>query len=139
YEQKDAIIRTVSHYQWYEDRLHELLSVDPTLLEKVQKVILIGCGTSWHAARSAEFFFESIVQMPATAVLASEFRYKTFFPSHTTLYVLVSQSGETADTLEVLRMINQYDLLTVALTNVSTSTLVCECKGKLITLAGPEI
>lgn len=139
YEQKDAIIRTISHYQWYEDRLHELLGLQESDLAGIEKIILIGCGTSWHAARIAEFFFESIAKIPSVAVLASEFRYKTFFPSHKTLYVFVSQSGETADTLEVLRMVNEYNLLTVALSNVATSTMVRECKGKLLTHAGPEI
>lgn len=139
YEQKDAIVRTISHYQWYENRLHELLGVDEASLQAVEKIILIGCGTSWHAARIAEFFFESIAKIPSVAVLASEFRYKTFFPSRKTLYLFVSQSGETADTLEVLRMVNQYDLMTVALSNVATSTMVRECKGRLLTHAGPEI
>jgi glucosamine--fructose-6-phosphate aminotransferase (isomerizing) len=139
YEQKDAIIRTISHYQWYEDCLHELLGLNKATLQSVEKIILVGCGTSWHAARIAEFFFESIAKIPSIAVLASEFRYKTFFPSSKTLYVFVSQSGETADTLEVLRMVSQYDLLTVALSNVATSTMVRECKGRLLTHAGPEI
>lgn len=139
YEQKDAIIRTVSHYQWYEDRIHELLGLQESDLKKVEKIILIGCGTSWHASRIAEFFLESLAHIPSAAVLASEFRYKTFFPSDKTLYIFVSQSGETADTLEVLRMVDEYNLLTVALTNVATSTLARECKGKLLTHAGPEI
>jgi len=139
YEQKDAIIRTISHYQWYEDRLHELLGLHKADLDAVEKIILIGCGTSWHAARIAEFFFESIAKIPTSAVLASEFRYKTFFPSHKTAYIFVSQSGETADTLEVLRMVNEYNLLTLALSNVATSTMVRECKGRLLTHAGPEI
>lgn len=139
YEQKDAIKQTIMHYQWYEDSLHELLGLESHILDTIEKIILVGCGTSWHAGRIGEFFFESIAGVPASAVLASEYRYKTFFPSLRTLYVFVSQSGETADTLEVLRMINAYNLVTVALTNVSTSTLVRECHGVLLTHAGPEI
>jgi glucosamine 6-phosphate synthetase-like amidotransferase/phosphosugar isomerase protein len=75
-----------------------LLQLEKSALEGIEKILLIGCGTSWHAARMAEFFFESIAHIPATAVLASEFRYKTFFPSSKAMYIFVSQSGETADT-----------------------------------------
>jgi glucosamine--fructose-6-phosphate aminotransferase (isomerizing) len=87
----------------------------------------------------AHFFFEAIAHIPVAVHLASEFRYGSFFPNKNTLYIIISQSGETADALEALRLINAYCLSTIALTNVATSTIVREAKGFLLTCAGPEV
>ena len=71
--------------------------------------------------------------------LASEFRYRHFFPDNNGAYIMISQSGETADTLEALRMINSMKLPTIALTNVASSTMVREADGFLLTQAGQEV
>ncbi len=140
YEQKQAIARTVHFYQsMKKGQVEETLGVTQDFLRDVEKIYLIGCGTSWHAGRIAEFFFESVTGVPAAAVLASEFRHRTFFPHPKALYIAISQSGETADVLETIRMINSHGLSTVALTNVASSSLVRECQGFWLTQAGPEI
>ena len=105
----------------------------------LDRLHLIGCGTSWHAARIAQFFFEQICMIPTRVHLASEFRYRHFFPEQHGAYIIISQSGETADTLEALRMISSVKLPTIALTNVASSTMVREADGFLLTQAGQEI
>ncbi len=77
--------------------------------------------------------------IPAQVHLASEFRYKSFFPASNTLYVFISQSGETADTLEALRLVKSLGLPTLALTNAPSSAMVREAHGSLLTYAGREI
>ena len=77
--------------------------------------------------------------IPTKVVLASEFRYSTFFPDTQGLYITISQSGETADTLEALRMVSSLKLSTLALTNVPSSTMVREADGFLLTQAGQEV
>jgi glucosamine--fructose-6-phosphate aminotransferase (isomerizing) len=139
YEQKDAITRTVNALRLADSFLWEQLGITSEAARNVQKICLLACGTSWHAARIAQFFFESIVKIPVTVQLASEFRHMSFFPDHNTFYIFISQSGETADTLEALRLVNGYNLHTIALTNMVTSTIVREARGFLLTHAGQEI
>jgi glucosamine--fructose-6-phosphate aminotransferase (isomerizing) len=139
YEQKNAIAKTVVALRSLGGALWGQLGVTADKIENIKEISFLACGTSWHAARIAQFFFESISNVPVSVHLASEFRHQVFFPAKDTLYVVISQSGETADVLEALRLINQYNLSTVALTNVATSTVVREAKGFLQTHAGPEI
>ena len=139
YEQKNAIAKTVAGLRSLGSGLWDQLGTTAAKIENLKEISLLACGTSWHAARIAQFFFESISNIPVSVHLASEFRHQVFFPAQDTLYIFISQSGETADVLEALRLINEYDLLTVALTNVATSTVVREAKGYLQTHAGPEI
>lgn len=139
YEQKNAIAKTVASLKSLGSAVWDQLGVTAEKIEHLTEISLLACGTSWHAARIAQFFFESISNVPVSVSLASEFRYMPFFPQENTLYIVISQSGETADVLEALRLINEYDLSTVALTNVATSTVVREAKGFVQTQAGPEV
>jgi len=139
YEQKQAIAKSVHFYQSLSLRVEETLGISKDFLQGIERVYFVACGTSWHAGRIAEFFFEEITGIPATALLASEMRYRTFFPTKNALYIAISQSGETADVLEAIRLINKHELPTIALTNVASSSLVRECKGYWLTQAGPEI
>jgi glucosamine--fructose-6-phosphate aminotransferase (isomerizing) len=139
YEQKNAIIKTVGLLRSSSALLLEQLGIDQQKAQNIESISFIACGTSWHAARIAQFFFESIVHIPVTVHLASEFRHASFFAQQNGLYVFISQSGETADTLEALRLVNTYGLSTIALTNVATSTIVREANGFLLTHAGPEV
>lgn len=139
YEQKHAIAKTVESLRKSDSSLWSQLGLTAQAAQNAQKICFIACGTSSHAARIAQFFFESIAQLPVTVHLASEFRYASFFPEAHTLYIVISQSGETADALEALRLVNTYGLSTIALTNVVTSTIVREAGGFLLTSAGLEI
>lgn len=139
YEQKTAIHATVTFLQKVSANIWDHLGMTKEQLKDLQTINLIGCGTSWHAARIAQFFFETICQLPTRVHLASEFRYMPFFPEDKSIYIAISQSGETADTLEALRMVNAAQLPTAALTNVASSTMVREAGGFLLTQAGHEV
>jgi glucosamine--fructose-6-phosphate aminotransferase (isomerizing) len=139
YEQKQAIQRTVDVLQSLSNYIWDHVGLSAEQARSLTQVNLIGSGTSWHAARIAQFFFEDICQIPTRVHLASEFRYMPFFPTAKSVYMAISQSGETADTLEALRLIAAHKLPTMALTNVASSTLVREADGFLLTQAGHEI
>jgi glucosamine--fructose-6-phosphate aminotransferase (isomerizing) len=139
YEQKNVINNTVHFYQNLTASIPKQMGLRSSQLKNLESLNLIGCGTSWHAARIAQFFFEKVTSLPTRVFLASEFRYMPFFSEKKTLYLTISQSGETADTLEALRMINSLEIPTVALTNVPSSSMVREANGFLLTQAGPEV
>lgn len=139
YEQKMAIHSTIDFLHTVNDRIWDDLGLTAQQVAQLDSINFIGCGTSWHAGLIARYFFERICMLPTSVHLASEFRYSSFFPEQKTLYVGISQSGETADTLEAIRMINEFELPTVALTNVSSSSMVRECGGFLLTQAGREV
>ena len=139
YEQKKAIHDTVDFLQTIHDRIWDNMGIAAQDVVKLDSINLLGCGTSWHAGYIAQFFFETICMVPTRIHLASEFRHMPFFAQPNSLYVAISQSGETADTLEAMRLINGMKLPTVALTNVFSSTMVRECDGFVLTQAGREI
>jgi len=140
YEQKNAITKTVESLQRLDSAVWSQLGISAAKVQRLQHICLLACGTSWHAARIAQFFFESITLMPVSVHLASEFRHMSFFPQENSLYIFISQSGETADTLEALRLVNAYnELSTIVITNVATSTMVREADGFLLTCAGQEV
>lgn len=139
YEQKVAIHATVNFLSKMSDTIWDHLNLSREQIINLQKLNIVAAGTSWNASRIAQFFFEDIGLIPTSVHLASEFRYKSFFPDKNSLYLMVSQSGETADTLEALRLINSLNLPTAALTNVASSTMVRESGGFLLTQAGPEV
>lgn len=139
YEQKIAIHDTVDFLHTVSNRLWDDMGLTADQVRSLQSINLIGCGTSWHAGYIAQFFFEQICMMPTSLHLASEFRQRSFFADPKSLYIAISQSGETADTLEAVRLINEIQLPTVALTNVSSSTMVREAEGFILTQAGREI
>lgn len=139
YDQKNAIYSTVSFLRSITNRIWDHIGLSKEQAKNLDKLTLVGCGTSWHAARIAQFFFEQICFLPTRVNLASEFRYMSFFPEKNNAYIFISQSGETADTLEALRLVNGMDLPTIAVTNVPSSTMVREAGGFLLTQAGQEI
>lgn len=139
YEQKGAILASISFYTGITHQIWDQVGLTAEQVKQLESLFLVGCGTSWHAARIAQFFFEKIALIPARVLLASEFRYMPFFPDRKSAYMAISQSGETADTLEALRLVNSLRLPTIALTNVASSTMVREAGGFLLTHAGQEI
>lgn len=139
YEQKQGITSTVGELQKIQDQLWQQLGITTEQAKNLQTINLIACGTSYHAGRIAQFFFESVAKIPVRVHLASEFRYQEFFPEQNSLYMTISQSGETADTLEALRLITSHRLPTATVTNVASSTMVREANGYILTSAGREI
>jgi len=111
----------------------------PELLAKVNKVVLIACGTSYHAGLVGKYLMESLARVPVDVEYASEFRYRDFLIDGETLVVGVSQSGETADTLAALRAAKDRAAAVLAVTNAVSSSIARESHGVLYTHAGPEI
>ncbi|HEX7381484.1 MAG TPA: glutamine--fructose-6-phosphate transaminase (isomerizing) [Nevskiaceae bacterium] len=110
------------------------------LLERVRHVHLVACGTSYHAGLVASYLIEALAGVPCTAERASEYRYRRPATRGDSLFIALSQSGETADTLAALRFAkNAGYLATMAICNVPTSSMVREADHALITHAGPEI
>ena len=107
---------------------------------KTEAVRIVACGTSFHAALVAKYFIEQICRLPCWVEIASEYRYRNPVVPKKTLFVSVSQSGETADTLAALRLARQSGYLSqLAICNVPESSLVRESELVLLTRAGPEI
>jgi glucosamine--fructose-6-phosphate aminotransferase (isomerizing) len=107
---------------------------------KTEAVRIVACGTSYHAALVAKYFIEQICRLPCWVEIASEYRYRNPVVPKNTLFVSVSQSGETADTLAALRLARQSVYLSqLAICNVPESSLVRESELVLLTRAGPEI
>ena len=107
---------------------------------RTEAVRIVACGTSFHAAVVAKYFIEQICRLPCWVEIASEYRYRNPVVPKNTLFVSVSQSGETADTLAALRMAKQAGYLSqLAICNVPESSLVRESELVMLTRAGPEI
>ncbi len=108
-------------------------------LARAERVILLACGTSWHAALVAKFLLEQVAGLPAEVDYGSEFRYRTPLIDGRSLAVAISQSGETADTLAAVREAKARGAQALAICNVQGSMLTREAAGSLLTHAGPEI
>ncbi len=107
---------------------------------RTEAVRIVACGTSYHAGMVAKYFIEQICRLPCWVEIASEYRYRNPVVPKNTLFVSVSQSGETADTLAALRMAKEGGYLSqLAICNVPESSLVRESELVLLTRAGPEI
>ncbi len=108
-------------------------------LREASRVVLLACGTSWHAALVGKFLIEHVARISAEVDYGSEFRYRTPLVGPGTVAVAISQSGETADTLAAFREAKARGALPIAICNVQGSMLTREAAGSLLTHAGPEI
>jgi len=104
-----------------------------------RRILIVACGTSFYAAQVAKYYIEAIAGLPTEIDVASEFRYRSPVISPQTLFVTISQSGETADTLAALRLAKEKGALTLSLCNVENSTIDREAHGHLYLNCGPEI
>ena len=111
-----------------------------TVFKKIDKVLILACGTSYYSGCTAKYWLESIAQIPTQVEVASEYRYRDSVPDANTLVVTITQSGETADTLAALRHAQSLGMKhTLTICNVATSAMVRECSLAYITRAGVEI
>ena len=110
------------------------------VFKRTQNVHIVACGTSYHAASVAKYFIEQICKVPCAVDIASEYRYRNPLVPANSLFVTISQSGETADTLAALRLAKQSGYLSsLSICNVPESSLVRESELVMLTRAGPEI
>jgi glucosamine--fructose-6-phosphate aminotransferase (isomerizing) len=111
-----------------------------SLLQDVDSILILACGTSSHSGYTARYWLEAIAGVPCNVEIASEYRYRSSVPNPRQLIVAISQSGETADTLAALRHAKSLgQQKTLAICNVPESAIVRECALRFITRAGPEI
>lgn len=139
HEEPDAIIKTLRPR--IKDGLPDFSGekLDTEALSKVQRLHIIACGTAMHAGLIARGLFESMARIPVTVEVASEFRYNDPIISDEDMVVIISQSGETADSLAALRLAKEKGAYTLAIVNVVGSSIAREADSVLYTLAGPEI
>ena len=108
-------------------------------MRDTQQIYMIGCGSAYHVGVAAQYTVEDLAQIPVRVELASEFRYRRLLVGEKTLVVIISQSGETADSLAALRAAKEHGAKTLAIVNVVGSSIAREADHVLYTLAGPEI
>ncbi|MCK5775003.1 MAG: glutamine--fructose-6-phosphate transaminase (isomerizing), partial [Bacteroidales bacterium] len=112
----------------YEDRI-----------AKAQRIVMVACGTSWHAALVGEYLFEDIARIPVEVEYGSEFRYRNPIINEGDIVIAISQSGETADTLAAIRMAKEKGAIVLGVCNVVGSSIARETDAGVYTHAGPEI
>ena len=108
-------------------------------IRRYEQIYIVACGSAWHVGMAAQYVLEDLAQVPVRVELASEFRYRKMPLNKNALVIVVSQSGETADTLAALRMAKEKGLDTMAVVNVVGSSIAREADKVFYTLAGPEI
>lgn len=117
----------------------ENFHLSPQDLQSTRRILILACGTSWHAGLIAASLFEEKARIPCQAEIASEFRYKNPIVSEHTLVIAISQSGETLDTVAAIREAKQKGSKVLAICNVRNSTLTREADATIFLRAGPEI
>lgn len=115
------------------------IGISPELFKKTERVVIIACGTSYHAGMVGKYLIEAMAQIPVDIEFASEYRYRDFILDKKALVIVISQSGETADSLAALRIIKEKKPLTLSICNAVNSSIARETDGVLYTHAGPEI
>lgn len=115
------------------------LELDNQALQGVKKVVILACGTSWHAALVGKFLIEQLARIPVEVDYGSEYRYRDPIGDNNTLAVVITQSGETADTLAALREAKTKNAKSIAICNVVGSMATRDADGIIYTHAGPEI
>ncbi|QOZ66416.1 glutamine--fructose-6-phosphate transaminase (isomerizing) [Bradyrhizobium arachidis] len=139
HEQPTVAGKTLAHYL---DTAAERVALPLTLpfdFKSIQRVSITACGTASYAGHIAKYWFERLARLPVEIDVASEFRYREAPLRRGDLAIVISQSGETADTLAALRYAKDQGVHTISVVNVPTSTIARESESVLPTLAGPEI
>ena len=136
HEQPEVVKNTVSPF--LKNGLESLNDNMPDF-SKYNKIDIIGCGSAYHAGLIGKSLIEKYADIPVNVYVASEYRYKKIFTDEQTLVILISQSGETADTLACLRKVHEMGINTLAIVNVIGSSLAREADKTIYTKAGPEI
>ena len=125
----------------YKDGIIDLseIGIDEHLVRSIDKVGIIACGTAFHAGMVGKYIIEDLARIPVEVEVASEFRYRRPIIKPGQLFIIISQSGETADTLAAMREAKKRGAKVVAIVNVVGSTIAREADAVLYTHAGPEI
>lgn len=139
HEQPKAIKDTIASVVTKEGIDLSSMSLTDDDIKNISQIYIVACGSAWHVGMAAQYVFEDLARIPVRIELASEFRYRRPLLDKNGLVVLVSQSGETADTLAALREAKAYGVKTLGIVNVVGSSIAREADNVFYTLAGPEI
>ncbi|MFO0706520.1 MAG: glutamine--fructose-6-phosphate transaminase (isomerizing) [Nitrospira sp.] len=141
HEQPQTILDTMRGRYSYESGEADLpdIGLTPKEFAAVERIWIVACGTSWHAGLVGKYLFEEMVRTPVQVDIGSEFRYRDPLVGKNDLFITISQSGETADTLAAAREAKEKGAKVVSIVNVVGSTLARESDGVLYTHCGPEI
>ncbi|HIP13517.1 MAG TPA: glutamine--fructose-6-phosphate transaminase (isomerizing) [Arcobacter sp.] len=136
YEQSDVVVDSMMGR--LQDDSISFDELDPSLLDGINEIKICACGTSYHAGLTSTYLFERFSKIRCSIEIASEFRYKEPLLTKDTLFVVISQSGETADTLEALKMAKNAGLKTIVVCNVDNSSMTRVADTTILTRAGIE-
>ena len=139
FEQPQAIEKTLSYASEREKEEKGKLGLSENELKRIDQIYIAACGSSYHAGLAAQYVAESLAKLPVRVELASEFRYRNPVLTENTLVVVISQSGETADTLAALREAKRRGVKTFAVVNAVGSSIAREADAVFYTQAGAEI
>lgn len=139
YEQPKTVADTLGPRMKGNDIEIEELSMTDEELKNIKKMFIVACGSAYHAGVTAKYVIEGLARIPVEVDLASEFRYRNPILEEGTMVVVISQSGETADTLEALRQAKQRGFQVLGIVNVVGSSIAREADKVMYTWAGPEI
>ena len=139
YEQPRAILNTITPRIKNNEINFEKLNLTKSQIKNINRIVITACGSAYHAGIVAKYFYEEILRIPTEVELASEFRYKNPIINKNTLVIIISQSGETADTLAALKQAKEKGAHVLSIVNVISSSIAKESHDVLYTFAGPEI
>ncbi len=141
FEQPRALADTIRSRVDRQNKLVDLkeINIDADMLKKIDRIYITACGTAYHAGLVGKYAIEKMARLPVEVDLASEFRYRDPMITENSLVIVISQSGETADTLAALRLAKEKGARVLAVTNVVGSSVAREADDVLFTWAGPEI
>jgi glucosamine--fructose-6-phosphate aminotransferase (isomerizing) len=141
YEQPQALLNTLRGRIDPQNGRIELpeIGLSEKYIKTLERIVLVACGTSWHAALVAKYWLEEWVGLPVEVDIGSEFRYRTLLLNNKVLTLSISQSGETADTLAGIKLASQLGSKVITICNVVGSTMTRQADATLYTHAGPEI
>ena len=140
FEQPEAVKNTLSSFVKADKINFPHIHLTPSFLkEKLNKIIIVACGSAYHTGLIGKHLFEGLCKIPVTAEIASEFRYSEPLTDENTLAIFISQSGETADTLAALRLAKKHNAEILSIVNVKSSAIAEESPNVIYTKAGREI
>ena len=139
HEQPKSIRETIG-FKLSKDKIElDNINFDKEFLSNINKIFIVACGTAMHAGLAVKSIFENLCNIPVEVEVASEFRYRNPIINEKTLSIFISQSGETADTIQALKLSKSKGSTTIAISNVIGSSITRESDFTLYTHAGPEI
>lgn len=139
YEQPKAVLDTISPRIKDNEIVIDELNMTPEDIKRIRRIYIVGCGSAYHVGMVGKYVLEQVTRIPVEVDLASEFRYRNPILEEDSMMIVISQSGETADTLAALRQAQQMGSKVLAIVNVVGSTIAREADNVMYTWAGPEI